>query len=246
MDRRRPAAGRCDTRRQLPHERLERLARGRRSTAGAASPRRSCRPRAHRLARVPSASIAARIISNESIMMLPTRSIFGAGTPSRARFSSASGDGVQSTSQIASVTRRLISSGMRAVAAAQAGLEVRRPGSRASAPTSAHAAVEFTSPTTTIQSGRLAQRDLLVRDHDAAGLLGVRAAADLRGGSAASAGRGRGRTRPTCSRRSAGRCARSAARTSGSRASAWYSGAIFMKFGRAAAIRWMFSTGSLG
>jgi len=59
------------------------------------------------------ASIASRIISNESIMMLPTRSIWTPVHPRGARFSSASGDGVHSTSQIESVTSRLISSGMR-------------------------------------------------------------------------------------------------------------------------------------
>ncbi len=101
---------------------------------------------------MPSASIAPRIISNESIMMLPTRSIREAGTPSRSRFSSASGDGVHSTSQMASVARRLISSGMRRS-------PLRSPASRwitgiqSLVPTMAQAAVEFTSPTTTIQSG---------------------------------------------------------------------------------------------
>jgi hypothetical protein len=85
-------------------------------------------------------------------MILPTRSIFDSGTPSRARCSSASGDGVQKTSQIASVTRRLISSGMRRS-------PLRSPASRCTTgiqslvPTWAQAAVELTSPTTTIQSG---------------------------------------------------------------------------------------------
>ena len=111
-------------------------------------------------------------------MMLPTRSMRSAGTPSRSRFSSPSGDGVHSRSEIASVTSRLISSGMRRS-------RLRSPASRCTtgihsfAPTIAHAAVEFTSPTTTIQSGRSCETDLLVRDHDAAGLLGVAAAADL-------------------------------------------------------------------
>ena len=111
-------------------------------------------------------------------MMLPTRSILSAGTPSRARCSSASGDGVHSTSQIASVTSRLISSGMRRS-------PLRRPASRCTTgiqslvPTSAQAAVEFTSPTTTIQSGFSRHRHLLVGDHHAAGLLGMAAAADL-------------------------------------------------------------------
>ena len=47
------------------------------------------------------------------------------------------------------------------------------------APTMAHAAVELTSPTTTIQSGPLRDAHLLVGDHHAAGLLGVAAAADF-------------------------------------------------------------------
>ena len=45
-------------------------------------------------------------------MTLPTRSIFSGATPSRLRLSSASGDGVHSRSEIASVTSRLISSGI--------------------------------------------------------------------------------------------------------------------------------------
>ena len=105
------------------------------------------------------------------------------------------------------------------------------------APTIAQAAVELTSPTTTIQSGRSCETDLFVRDHHAAGLLGVAAAADfemmvrLRQAQVAEervrhvgvvvlSGMDDARRRTT-------------ARAS----SAWYSGAIFMKFGRAAAIR---------
>src|ERR1039458_10058844 len=47
-----------------------------------------------------------------SIITLPTRKIFSFATPSRARFSSPSLDGVKSMSASWSVTRRLISSGM--------------------------------------------------------------------------------------------------------------------------------------
>ncbi len=111
-------------------------------------------------------------------MMLPTRSMRSAGTPSRRRCSSASGDGVHSRSQIASVTSRLISSGMRRS-------PLRRPASRCTtgihslAPTIAQAAVELTSPTTTIQSGCSRCATFLVGNHDPAGLLGVAPAADL-------------------------------------------------------------------
>ena len=54
----------------------------------------------------------------------------------------------------------------------------------------------------------------------------------------AAASRSRKNASATCPRRSAGPCGRSAGGTTTSRASAGTSGATFMKFGRAAAIRW--------
>ena len=95
------------------------------------------------------AMLAARIFgassSNESSMMLPTSSTLSAATPSRARCSLPSCDGVQSTSEIASVTIRLISSGI-------VRSPLRKPASRCAtgissfAPTSAQASVEILSP----------------------------------------------------------------------------------------------------
>ena len=104
---------------------------------------------------MPAASIAGRFISKLSSMMLPTRVIRTAGTPSAIRLASASGDGVHSTSATASVATRLISSGM-------ARSRERSPASRwtvlmpSFTPVSAQARVELTSPTTTSQSGRWA------------------------------------------------------------------------------------------
>ena len=85
-------------------------------------------------------------------MTLPTWRIRSGGIPSRRRFSSASGLGVRRRSASASVTSRLISSGMvrsneRSPASTWA---TRAPSFEA---TSVQAMVEFTSPTTTTQSG---------------------------------------------------------------------------------------------
>ena len=86
-------------------------------------------------------------------MMLPTRSILDGATPSRARLASASGDGVHNRSATESVTIRLISSGI-------VRSKLRSPASRCATgrtnflATIAAAMVEFTSPTTTTQSGR--------------------------------------------------------------------------------------------
>ena len=90
-------------------------------------------------------------------MTLPTWRMRDSGTPSRRRFASASGLGVSSRSARASVTSRLISSGIprskeRSPASTCA---VRTPSFEA---TSVAAIVEFTSPTTTSQSGRKARR----------------------------------------------------------------------------------------
>ena len=96
--------------------------------------------------------------SSESIMTLPTKTMREGSIPSRSRLGSASCDGVRSRSLRRSVRTRLTSSGM-----AQSLL--RRPAStwamrqeirsRSLDATSAQASVEFTSPTTTIQSGRI-------------------------------------------------------------------------------------------
>ena len=102
-------------------------------------------------------SIRSRNISNESIMMLPILSILSSETPSASRFSSASCDGVHSTSAIASVTRRLISSGIfRSPLLSPASRCT--TGTQSFVPTIAHAAVGLTSPTTTIQSGRCSRQ----------------------------------------------------------------------------------------
>ena len=98
-------------------------------------------------------------------------------TPSRARFSSASGLCVSSTSESRSVRTRLISSGI--VQSPE-----RRPASRwamgmcSFAAASAQASVELTSPATTTSAGALLEQDALEGDQDLAGLLAVAAGAD--------------------------------------------------------------------
>ncbi len=90
---------------------------------------------------------------NESIMTLPTWCTDVSGWPSASRFRTASGEGARSTSLRASVTTRLISSGIvrskdRSPASTCATL---MPHFEA---VSAPASVELTSPTTTTRSGR--------------------------------------------------------------------------------------------
>ena len=101
-------------------------------------------------------SILSLIISRESIMILPIRMMASGGLPSFRRFSSASGEGVQRISAMESVTMRLISSGM-------VRSKERRPASRwavlipSLAAARVAAAVELTSPTTMVRSGRVSR-----------------------------------------------------------------------------------------
>ena len=94
--------------------------------------------------------------SSESIMMLPTKWIRSAGTPSARRFSTPSREGAKSRSARRSVTTRLISSGI-------VQSRLLRPASTCAtlkpsfAVTSAAATVEFTSPYTSTTSGRVSR-----------------------------------------------------------------------------------------
>ena len=92
--------------------------------------------------------------SSESIMTLPTKRIRSGAIPSRARLSAAARSVVKSRSAIWSVRMRLISSGM-------SRSKLRRPASTWTTgtpflmATRLHASVELTSPTTTMQLGRI-------------------------------------------------------------------------------------------
>ena len=110
-------------------------------------------------------------------MILPTHSIFSGATPSRLRLSSASEEGVHSRSAIASVTSRLISSGivrspLRSPASRWASVQAqffrdkRAGGGRVDV-------ADDDDP------GRPAlQADALISQHDAGGLLGMRPGTD--------------------------------------------------------------------
>ena len=109
-------------------------------------------------------------------MMLPTRSIRSAATPSASRLASASGDGVHRTSASASVTMRLISSGI-------VRSRLRKPASRCATGMPSFGAdqgagqgrIDVADDDDPIRTRRVAQP--LVGDHHAAGLLRVAAAA---------------------------------------------------------------------
>ncbi len=86
-------------------------------------------------------------------MMFPTKKIRSGLTPSRRRFASASGDVVKQNLDRTSVTIRLISSGI-ARSKLLSPASTCATGTSAFAPTREQASVEFTSPTTTMRSGR--------------------------------------------------------------------------------------------
>ncbi len=99
-----------------------------------------------------SSRAAPTLASSVSIIVLPTKRIRVEGTPSRARFSNASGECVRRSEESWSVSRRLCSSGIDQS-------KLRRPASRwqtgmpSFTAASAPASVEFTSPGTTTRSG---------------------------------------------------------------------------------------------
>ena len=168
----------------------------------------------------------------ESIIVLPTRCTSSRSIPSRARLSSALSEWASSSAAQVVGEQAVVLLRHRRVEAAQAGLEVRdrdveldrgeRAGERR---------VDVARDD---DAGRAPlEQHLLDADERPRRLLAVRAGADaeedVRLGQA-ELGRGR---RPTCRRRSAGRCGRAMTSAPGSRWSARCTGATFMKFGRA-------------
>ena len=120
---------------------------------------------------------ARQVASSVSIMTLPTKWMLLGRTPSRAGCRAPSGAVVNSRSLSASVTMRLISSGivrskLRSPASTWATrhAQLRRD--------QAQASVELTSPTTTTRSGRSSTTTGSKRHHHLGGLLGVGARAD--------------------------------------------------------------------
>ncbi len=75
------------------------------------------------------------------------------GLPSRTRFSSPAGSVTKNQSLIASVTRRLISSGI-AMSPLRSPASTCATGTCSFLATIEHASVEFTSPTTSVHAGR--------------------------------------------------------------------------------------------
>ena len=225
--------------RQRVEQSLEHVGDGRRSTAGAA-----CRARTPRVAEPEPLEESASLRGARGSVAASRSSgcrrsgCARRGRPSRARLSAASRQVVKSTSESASATTRFTSSGMSrsrlrspASTCASTGrtgrpllaeVDLRRhQGAR-------RRRVDVADDDHDV--GPLRLEHLLEADHHPGGLRGVRSRSDAEVDSRLRTGRGRGRRRPTCCRRSAGRCAPAPASNRSSPRSriAHQSGAIFM------------------
>ena len=167
-----------------------------------------------------------------SIIVLPTKCMRSSATPSARRFSIASSLCRKSSSESASATIRLSSSGI-------VRSKLRRPDSTWAtgmpilAAVIAAARVELTSPGTITRSGLSASQHRLEPLHRARRLLRRGCPSRPRACGRARASRAPRRRPPTSAGRSAGRCGRRCGAASGRRArSAPITGAILTRFGR--------------